>query len=109
VTDFPFLAQIAPSAGVLTDCYTVPAGRTAVVTMVSVCNRSSAASMFRISIAINGAADNVKQYINYDETVGGNDSFKANKGNFTLNAGDVIRVYAENATVSFAIGGLEIG
>jgi hypothetical protein len=102
------LAQLAPSAATLTDCYTVPASTAAVVTLINVCNRSGTASKFRVSIAIAGAVDNVKQYLSYDTTVNGNDSVKVNLGQIALAAGDVVRVYAENATLSFTVAGMEI-
>jgi hypothetical protein len=74
---------------------------------VLVCNRSSTPTTFRISIAVGGGATANKDYIYYDLTIGGNDTFAATFG-MTLAATDVVRVYAGAATLSFTLFGMEI-
>lgn len=101
------LGQSNPSATTLTDAYTVPASTSAVVSTITVCNRSSTATSFRISVAIAGAADDNKQYLYYDVAIAGNDTFAATMG-ITLATTDVVRVYATLATLSFVITGTEI-
>lgn len=101
------LAQSNPSAATLTDVYTVPASTSAVLSSISVCNRSSTATSFRISHAVAGAADDNKQYFYYDVAIAGNESFTVEKG-ITLAATDKIRVYATLATLSFNFWGTEI-
>lgn len=101
------LGQVAPSATTLTDAYTVPGATRAVVSTVVVCNRSSVATSFRISVAVGGAADANKQYLHYDVAIPGNDTYTATIG-ITLGAADVIRVYATLATLSFNVFGVEI-
>lgn len=102
------LAQVAPSAGVLTDAYAVPPTKTyAVVSTIVVCNRDPVAALYRIAVAVAGAADNVKQYIAYDEEIPGNSSFTWTLG-ITPATTDVIRVRTDNATVSFNIFGVEV-
>lgn len=101
------LAQADPAAATLTDAYTVPAATNAVLSSIVVCNRDPAATVFRISVAVAGAADSNEQYIYYDLPISGNDTFIATIG-LTLDETDVIRVYAFLATLSFSFFGTEI-
>lgn len=100
------LAQQNPSAATLTDAYTVPSATTTVVSSITVCNRSSTATSFRISVAAAGAADNNKQYIAYDMPIEGNELVALTLG-ISLGTTDVVRVYATLATLSFNIFGQE--
>ncbi|MDI6785118.1 MAG: hypothetical protein QMD92_00255 [bacterium] len=100
------LGQSAPAAATLTALYTVPASKYAVVSSITVCNRSAASTVFRVSVAVAGAADDSKQYLYYDLNIPGNDTFIATVG-ITLAATDVVRVYATLATLSFSLFGTE--
>ena len=104
---YAILGQSNPSAATLTDAYTVPAATTAIVSSIVVANRSTTATSFRISLAVEGAADDDKQYIYYDLVIDNNDTFVATIG-ITLGPRDVVRVYATLATLSFTILGAEI-
>jgi hypothetical protein len=101
------LGQSAPLATTLTDLYTVPRNTTAEVNTVVVCNRAATSTSFRISIAVDGAANSNEQYLYYDVVISGNDTFNAGIG-ATLGADDVVRVYAGAAQLSFNAFGLEI-
>jgi len=103
------LAQIAPSAGVLTPLYTVPAATSAATSSIIICNQNSIAGYiaFRISIAIGGAVDDPKQYVYFDIPLMNNDTFIATIG-MTLATGDVIRVRTDTANVSFSLFGVEV-
>lgn len=105
-TTLKVLAQTKPSATTLTDSYTVPAATTAVVSSIVICNQSAVATSFRVSISVAGVADATKQYLYYDVTIAGNDTFAATLG-ITLGAGDVVRVYNTLATCSFNLFGQE--
>jgi hypothetical protein len=72
-----------------------------------VANRSGTRTKFRISVAVNGAADDNKQYLAYDADIEGNEIRELTLG-ATLGAGDVVRVYATLATLSFNVFGTEI-
>lgn len=104
---YKVLGQLDPSAASLTALYTVPGATSAVVSTLTIANRSATATTFRVSIAVAGAADTNKQYLYYDVTITGNNSFAATLG-LTLGAGDVVRVYATLATLSFNLFGTEI-
>jgi hypothetical protein len=101
------LAQSNPVATTLTDAYTVPGATQTIISSITVCNRSAVTTSFRISIAVGGAVDDVKQYLYYDFVIAGNMTFTFVSG-ITLAATDVMRVYAALATLSFNIFGAEI-
>lgn len=104
---YKILSQTNPNATTLTDSYTVPASTSAVISTITVANRSATATSFRISIAKAGAADSVEQYLYYDIDIDGNDTFACTLG-ISLETTDVVRVYATLATLSFVLTGLEI-
>ena len=97
------LAQVQPSASTLTDGYTVPVGKRATV-FVSMAN-SGAAAMVRLSHAIAGAGDALKQYYLYDYALDANDTQATVR--FTANATDVLRVYSDTGDVVFQFNGIE--
>lgn len=103
---YKVLAQSNPSATTLTDVYTCPGATQTIVSTVTIANRSATGTSFRISVAINGAADANQQYIAYDVAIGGNEAIALTLG-ITVDAADVIRVYATLATLSFNIFGVE--
>ena len=100
------LGQLNPSAATLSSLYTVPLSTSAVVSTITVANRSSVDTVFRIAVSPGGASIDVKHYIYYDLLAPGNDTFVATIG-LTLSAGDIVRVYAEDATLSFSMFGEE--
>lgn len=101
------LGQAAPGATTETDVYTVPALTSAVVSNITICNRGSAATTFRLSIAVAGAATENKQYLVYDENIAGNRPYEWTTG-ITLGAGDVVRLYSGNNQLSINVFGKEV-
>ena len=97
------LAQVNPAATTLTDAYTVPAGKRAAAYVI-VANRTSTAATYRISLAIAGAADSNEQYVVYDSSVS---TIPQATRRLALAAGDVVRVYASAANLSFSVNGIE--
>lgn len=106
-TSYGVLGQSNPSATTLTDAYTVPGATQTVISTIVICNRSATPTSYRISVAVAGAADANEQYLAFDVDINGNSSNTLTLG-ITLNAADVIRVYATLATLSFNIFGAEI-
>jgi hypothetical protein len=104
---YKILGQISPSATTGTDLYTVPSATSTVCSSIVVCNRGGVATTFRVSVSAAGAATDNKDYIYYDVTIAGNDTFVATVG-VTLATTDVVRAYAGNANLSFQIYGTEI-
>ena len=106
-TTYKVLGQSAPSATTNTDVYTVGAGKQAVVSTIAVCNRGATAATYRIAIRVNGSALSNEEYIAYDSAITANNSTMITIG-ITLNASDVVTVYASNANLSFSLFGSEI-
>jgi len=100
------LGQQAPGATTETDLYTVPAATSAVISTITICNRNASSATFRISVSVGGGATANKDYIYYDVTIAGNDTFAATMG-MTLATTDKIKVYASTANLSFNLFGQE--
>jgi hypothetical protein len=105
--NYKVLAQSAPSATTNTTLYTVPSATEAVVSTLIVANRATTAATYRIAIRPDAATLANQHYIAYDVTVGAGDSTTLTLG-LTLNAADVITVYASTADLSFSAFGSEI-
>ena len=108
-TTYKVLGQSNPSATTATTLYTVPSATQAVVSSISVANLTPTAATFRIAVQNSADVGSIvdKQYIGYDITVGASDSTIITVG-LTLATGDVIKVYASVATLSFQAFGSEI-
>ena len=106
-TTYKVLGQSNPSATTATTLYTVPASTQAVVSTIVIANLTSTAATFRIAVRVAGAALANSQYVAYDITVGASDSTALTLG-VTLNATDVLTVYASTANLTFTAFGSEI-
>jgi hypothetical protein len=104
---YKVLAQSAPSATTNTDIYTVGSGKQAVVSTITVANRSATARSYRIAVRPAGATLANQHYIAYDVVVAANDTTALTLG-VTLTATDVVTVYASTTDLSFGIFGSEI-
>jgi hypothetical protein len=100
------LGQLDPTAATLTTLYTVPASTVAVVSTITVANRATAATTFRIAVSPAGAGISNEHYIYYDTAIPGNDTFAATLG-ISLETTDVIRVFGTLGTLSFNAFGIE--
>jgi len=85
----------------------VPSATQAVVSTIVVANRAASAATYRIAIRPNGASLANQHYIAYDVTVGASDSTTITLG-ITIDAADVVTVYASTANLSFNVFGSEI-
>ena len=107
-TTYKVLGQSNPSATTATTLYTVPASNSAVVSTIAITNQAGTSGTYRI--AVRPAADATttqKHYIVYGATVAASDSILLTLG-LTLATGDVVRVYASSANMSFSAFGSEI-
>jgi hypothetical protein len=104
---YKVLGQSAPSATTNTDVYTVGAGKQAVVSTITVANRSTTARAYRIAVRPSGATIANQHYLAYDVVIAANDTTALTLG-VTLTATDVVTVYASTADLSFGIFGSEI-
>jgi len=106
-TIYKVLGQSAPSATTATTLYTVPSATDTVVSTISVCNRAATSGTYRIAIRPAGATLANEHYIAYDSAITANNTTFITVG-VTLDATDVITVYASSANMSFSAFGTEI-
>ena len=106
-TIYKVLGQSSPSATTDTTLYTVPASTQAVISTISICNRSSAQQSFRIAIRQNGATLANEQYVSYDTKIAANDTIALTLG-ITLGDTDIVTVRSSSADLSFNAFGSEI-
>lgn len=106
-TTYKVLGQSAPSATTATDVYTVGAGKSAVVSTVTVANRAASPASYRIAVRPGGATLANQHYVAYDIAIAANDTTAITLG-ITLATTDVVTVYASTANFSFSIFGSEI-
>ena len=104
---YKVLGQSAPSATTATTLYTVPSSTQAVVSTITVCNRGSSNGTYRIAVRPAGASLANQHYIAYDAALGANASETWTIG-VTVEATDVVTVYASSADFSFSAFGSEI-
>jgi glucose-6-phosphate dehydrogenase assembly protein OpcA len=106
-TTYKVLGQVAPSATTATTAYTCPSATQTIISTIVVANRAATSATFRIAIRPNGATLANEHYIAYDVTVGASDSTALTLG-ITIDASDVVTVYASTANLSFNLFGSEI-
>lgn len=105
---YKVLGQSIPAATTNASIYTVPNGKTAVVSTITVCNQSPATqAFFRIAIRVAGAALTSSQYIAFDAFLDYKET-KAFTLGLTLGATDIVTVYSTTGNVSFGVFGSEI-
>jgi glucose-6-phosphate dehydrogenase assembly protein OpcA len=106
-TTYKVLGQLAPSATTQTTLYTVPSATQSVISTIVVANRAAAPATYRIAVQPDAESLANKHYIAYDVTVGASDSTTITLG-ITMDAADVLSVYASTANLSFNAFGSEL-
>lgn len=101
------LGQSAPGAAVATLIYTVPAATNAVISSITVCNRSAVGTDFSIAVRPGGAALANQHYLAWGVPIGSYDVYAMTLG-ITLEATDEVDVYNTLATLTFQLFGVEI-
>ena len=101
------LAQSAASATTNTDVYTVGAGKQAIISTITICNRAASAATYRIALRPDGATIADEHYIAYDIVLAANDTTALTLG-ITCDASDVVTVYASTADLTFSLFGSEV-
>jgi len=85
----------------------VGAGKSTIISTISICNRGSTAGAFRIAIRPGGATLANQHYLAYDVPISALDTTYLTLG-MTLAATDVVTVYASSANFSVSLFGSEI-
>jgi glucose-6-phosphate dehydrogenase assembly protein OpcA len=106
-TNYKVLGQSAPAATTATALYTVPSATEAIISTIVVANRAAAAKSYRIAIRPNGDTLANQHYLAYDVAIAANDSTALTLG-ITVDAADVVEVYASAADLSFTAFGSEL-
>ena len=104
---FSVLGQVNPAATTLTTLYTVPASTQAVCSTLVVCNQGGGAGTFRVAVRPAGAVVAAKHYLAYDTAIAANAVVTFTIG-ITLEATDIVSVYASSTTMSFSLFGQQI-
>lgn len=100
------LGQLACAATTLESVYTVPSGKSAVVSTVSVCNRTASSVTYRLAVRPGGASIADAHYLAYGVTLPANSSDYLTIG-ITLAATDVLSFYCSAASASVSAFGDE--
>ena len=100
------LADSDPGAATATTLYTVPSSTEIVVSVLTVANRSTVATSFRVGVDAGGTGDANAQWSYYDCAIAGNETVEVMQG-ATLSATDLVRIYATLATLSFNLYGVK--
>jgi hypothetical protein len=106
-TAYKVLGQSAPAATTATTLYTVPAATSTVCSTLTVCNRDSSSTTYRIAVRPAGASLANVHYIVYDAILPANSTDTISIG-ATLATTDVVTVYAGSANLSFTLFGSEL-
>jgi hypothetical protein len=106
-TTYKVLGQQAPSATTATTLYTVPSATQTVISSLLVTNRGASSGTYRIAVRPNGATLSAEHYIAYDVTIAANSYVSLTLG-LTIDASDIVTVYASTADFSFSAYGSEI-
>ena len=104
---YKVLGQVNPSATTATTAYTVPSATETVISTITVANIGAAPATYRLAVRPNGATLENKHYIVYDSSVAPQSTDTLTLG-ITLDATDVVTVYAGHATLAFNLYGSEI-
>ena len=106
-TTYKVLGQSNPSATTATTLYTCPAATQTVISTITICNQAASSGSYRIAVRPNGATLAPEHYLVYDATIPAN-SVTAYTLGITIDASDVVTVYASAYTMSFNAFGSEI-
>ena len=107
---YEVLGQLNPAATTNETLYTVPSSTSSVISTITVCNQASTAGTYRLIVQKSADVSGTileKQYVAYDVPIAANDTTALTLG-VTLSTGDVIKVYASAATMSFQAFGSKI-
>ena len=106
-TTYKVLGQSNPSATTATTLYTCPAATQTVISTISICNQAATSATYRIAVRPNGATLAPEHYVVYDATIQANTTAAYTLG-LTIEASDVVTIYASASTMSFNAFGSEI-
>jgi hypothetical protein len=105
---YKVLGQVAPANTSIANAYTVPAGKTAIVSNIAVANVTGTAAVYEVYVRINGAASAASNALVFDASAAANSTTMI-QGNITLSAGDIISVQTGTSNaITFHVFGTEV-
>ena len=105
-TTYSVLGQLVGTAA-LQSLYTVGASDQAVISTITIANRSTASATYRLAVSPDGESIANQHYIAYDASVPGNDTIALTLG-ITMDGNDVLRCYSSTTDITFNAFGAEI-
>lgn len=99
-------SYVNPSANTLTTLYTVPADTQSIISTINVCNTASIDATYRIAVT-SGGSPVLGNYIVYGATISGNETVAFTQG-ITMDAGDILAVFTNSASIAFNAFKMEI-
>jgi hypothetical protein len=106
-TTYKVLGQSNPAATTATTLYTCPAATQTVISTIAVANQAASPGTYRIAVRPNGTTLALEHYLVYDATIPANSTTAYTLG-ITIDASDVVTVYASSTSFSFNAFGSEI-
>jgi hypothetical protein len=106
-TRYKILGQVAPTANIDTNVYTVPNGKDTVISTIVIANRSAVNATYRIAIRPGGANIQASQYVAFDIVVTASDSTAMTLG-LTVSQSDIVSVRSSSGDLTFSLFGTEI-
>lgn len=106
-TNYKVLGQSAPSATTNTTLYGCPLSTQTVISSLVVCNRGTTTGTVRVAVRPDGATLANQHYIVYDLSVNASETVALTLG-LTVDANDIVTVYASTANFTFSAYGSEI-
>lgn len=104
---FKVLGQSAPANTTNADLYTVPAGRSAIVSTLTITNDTAASAKARVFVRVAGTTASTSNALVYDTTFAANSTTGLTLG-ITLAATDVLTVQTDTANaITFMAFGQE--
>lgn len=100
------LGQLDAAATTTETLYTVPNLAQTTCSTLAVCNRNANPITFRVSLHVNGAGADDKQFLFYDVSLAAKTTLAAVIG-MTLGQKDVVKTFVSTTGVSFNLFGIE--
>lgn len=105
--NYKVLGQQAPAATTDVTLYNCPAATQAIVSTLTVCNRSATPATFRVAVRPDGATLANQHYLVFDANLSGGET-KAFTLGITMDENDVLTVRGSTANLSFSAFGSEV-
>lgn len=101
------LGQACPTLITYYTPYIVPAGKSAVISSITICNTTSSEAKIRVHIVPSVGGEGLSNALYYELPIPAYDTLTATLG-ITMATGDFIRIYSNLENVCFQVFGSEI-